>query len=97
MFNIVTSIETASGVVTEARSAGVYTFNVDIVEGEGTNAKNYFADNCKIIVKNGDAYTAGNVDSLIVAKKTDSVFNNNIKYVLDTNNEFAYIIIDLAK
>lgn len=71
--------------------------DASLVEIKGTNAKNYFADNCKIIVKNGDAYTAGNVDSLIVAKKTDNVFNNNIKYVLDTNNEFTYIIIDLAK
>ncbi|MBR4954375.1 MAG: hypothetical protein IKY46_00505, partial [Clostridia bacterium] len=68
-----------------------------LVEIKGTNAKNYFADNCKIIVKNGDAYSVGSVDSLIVAKKTNSVFNNNIKYVLDANNEFTYIIIDLAK
>lgn len=71
--------------------------DASLVEIKGTNAKNYFADNCKIIVKNGSAYTAGNVDSLIVAKKTNNVFNNNIKYVLDTNNEFTYIIIDLAK
>ncbi len=71
--------------------------DASLVEIKGTNAKNYFADNCKIIVKNGSAYTAGNVDSLIVAKKTNNVFNNNIKYVVDAAGEFTYIIIDLAK
>jgi hypothetical protein len=70
--------------------------DASLVEIKGEAAKTYFATNCKIIVKNGDAYTAGNVDSLIVAKKTDSLFNDNIQYVLD-GAKFTYIIVDLAK
>ena len=62
------------------------------------NTNKFFAKNCKIIVKNGTAYTAGTYADLVVAKQdADNNYKANISYVLNDAGAFTYVIIDLAK
>jgi len=101
-------IETTSNLVTKAEAATGWTVasiqakvsDLLLVNGEiWQNSK--FDSNCKVILKNGDAYTTGTVANLVEGKAiTGGGTENNIMYALvggtGTNKDkVAYVIIDL--
>ena len=110
--NAILKIETTSGLVTKVETATGWTdaaitakvADLILVNGETIwQTGTAFDSACKFIVKQTDgSYTAGTIASLVVAKKTNSVYNDNIKYALvggtGTNKDkIAYVIIDLSK